>query len=57
MIYSQYHASPALQPLLIGLELADALSADGSDQTWLHTRVFVMLSLIILSVGQYLMSM
>ena len=39
MICSQCHASAALQPSLIGLPLADALSADASCQTWLHTRV------------------
>ena len=39
MICSQCHASSALQPSLIGLPLADELSADGSHQTWLHARV------------------
>ena len=36
MICSQCHASLALKPSLNGLPLADALSADGSHQTWLQ---------------------
>ena len=39
MICSQCCANSALQPSLVGLQLADALSADGSSQTWLHARV------------------
>ena len=39
MICSQYCASSALQPSLVVLQLADALSANGSHQTWLHARV------------------
>ena len=38
MIRSQCCASAALQPSLVGLQLADALSADESHQTWLHAR-------------------
>ena len=41
MICSQCHASSALQPSFVGLQPTDALSADGSCQTWLHARGFV----------------
>ena len=57
MICSLCHASAALQPSLIGLPLAEALSADGSCQTLALSKGLVMLSLIISSVRQYLMSM
>ena len=56
MICSQCCASAALQPSLIGLQLADALSADRNHQTWFHARVSSC-SLMISSDGQYLMSM
>ena len=50
MICSQCYASSVLQPLLVGLQLADALSADGSCQTWL----FMMTSLPPLTRERYL---
>ena len=42
MICSQCCASAALQPLLVGLQLADALSTDGSLQTLAPYKGFVM---------------
>ena len=42
MICSLCHASAALQPSLIGLPLADALSADGSCQTLALSKRLVM---------------